>query len=95
MSDCNCLHCKLSIVIIDHYRTEQKLTKDQYPDLGNEEVPVILSNIAQVVANIMTPCEQGEPQLLRRVGLFSAKVIKYALEDLKGEHSPRPGARLQ
>jgi hypothetical protein len=51
--------------------------------------------VAQVVADTMTPCEKGEAQLLKRVGLFSARIIKLALDDMKRANAPAEGARLQ
>jgi hypothetical protein len=78
----DCLHCKISMVIIEHFRSEQGLPADAYPHFGNEEVPNILSNIAQVVADVITPCD-GTEQLMRRVGLFAAKVVRLAREDME------------
>lgn len=95
MTDVNCLHCKISKAIIDHFRLAQSLPADQYPDLGSDEVVKILVNLAQVVSDTITPCESGEEQLFRRVGLFSARVIKFALEDLKQDDRIAQGARLQ
>ena len=94
-TDPNCLHCKISLAIIEHFRAEQGLPADQYPDLGSPEVFNILNHLAQVVADTITPCENGEAQLLRRVGLVSARIIKFAMEDLKREASPIAGVRLQ
>jgi hypothetical protein len=94
-TDPNCLHCKISMAIIEHFRAEQALAADQYPELGSEEVVKILNHLAQVVADTITPCENGEAQLLRRVGLISARIIKFALEDLKREAGAPQGVRLQ
>jgi hypothetical protein len=92
MSDC--LHCKISLLIIEHFRTQQGLSADAYPHLGNEEVPEILANVAQVVADTITPCEEGAEQMLRRVGIFAAKVIRLANEDLQ-RGGRAEGVRLQ
>jgi hypothetical protein len=94
-TDPNCLHCKISAVIIDHYRSMQSLSADQYPDLGSDEVRHMLIHLAQVVADVITPCEKGETQLLRRIGMFSASVVKYAQPHLNADASPAPGVRLQ
>ena len=86
-TDPNCLHCKISLLIIDHFRNEQGLRSDEYPDLGTEEVVKTLNQLAQVVADVITPCEQGEPQLLRRAALFSGRVVKFAMQDLQGNRA--------
>jgi len=97
MTDCNCLHCKISAVIIDHFRAEQSLPADQYPSLGSEEVVTILNHTAQVVADTIMPCEQGHAQMLRRVGLFSSRVVQFALAYMgQPADGTRPeGIRLQ
>lgn len=95
MTDPNCLHCKISETIIAHFRAEQGLAADQYPHLGDEEVVAILNNVAQVVADTITPCEKGEPQLLRRVGLVASRIIKFGLETMKLDGTKAvPGAHL-
>jgi hypothetical protein len=88
----DCLHCKISMLVIEHFRMAQGLAANVYPHLGNDEVPNMLTHLAQVVADVITPCEDGKPQLLRRVGLFASKVVQLAEPSIN--KSPHEGSLL-
>jgi hypothetical protein len=91
-----CLHCTISLAILDHLRCEQGLRPDQYPEIRGPEVRAILANIAQVVVDTVTPCENGEDQLHRRIAVFTGMVTRFGLADLRRATPQRPhGVSLQ
>lgn len=87
----NCLHCKISQVIIEHFRAEQGLSGDAYPHFGEDELPILLIAIANVAADVLAPADLDPALLAMRVGLFANKIIQFAA----ATDRPPAGVRLQ